>query len=84
MTPQASTFTFEEEFPISRSRTLRIDRAIARYPIIAQELDSIPREGLGLRLRKTWLGEFCYELPGVFRSMFWGMRIAFRMTGRKS
>lgn len=81
MSLQASTFTFEEEYPVSRSHAVRIDRAIARYPIVAEEVVHAPRESLGLRVRKTWLGEFCYELPGVFRSMFWGMRIAVRLKG---
>jgi hypothetical protein len=84
MTPQATTLTFEEEFPVSRAHAVRIDRAIARYPIVAEEVNFAPHEDLVLRLRKTWLGEFCWELPGVFRSMFWGVRIAVRMSGRKS
>lgn len=84
MTPHTSAFTLDEEFPVSRVHARRIDRAIARYPIVADEVDLPPPEPLIFRLRKTWLGDFCYELPGIFRSMFWGVRIAVRMTGRKS
>lgn len=84
MTPEASTFALEEEFPLSRAHAFRVDRAIARYPIVAEEVTVSPQESLVFRLRRTWLGDFCYELPGVFRSMFWGLRIAVRMSGRKS
>lgn len=84
MTPQASAFTFEEEFPVSAPHALRIDRAIQRYPIVAEELEAAPEESLVFRLRKTWLGDFCYELPGIVRSFFWGVRIAVRMSGKRS
>lgn len=83
MSTQVSTLTFEEEFPVSRAHAWRIDRAIARYPIVAEEVNLAPAEPLAFRLRKTWLGDFCYELPGMMRSMFWGVRIAVRLRARK-
>ena len=83
MTPEVSTLAFEEDFSLSPARIQKIDRAIARYPIVAEEIGEAPRESVLFRLRTTWLGDFCYEIPGVLRSMFWGVRIAVRMTGRK-
>ena len=83
MSTHVSTLTFEQEFPVSRAHAVRINRAIARYPIVADEVNLAPAEPLSFRLRKTWLGDFCYELPGVFQSMFWGVRIATRLARHK-
>lgn len=83
MSPEASTLAFEQDFSLPPSRAHRVDRAIARYPLVADEIVAAPRESLVLRFRKTWLGDFCYELPGWLWSLGWGLRIACRMSGRK-